>query len=349
MLPSNYVCQGQMTIFDYLQESQFGKTSPEPSAQTTEKTSAAFLRSWQESKTPKFQYLNLKSGCQVDVSNFLVAVSHGEPTMLNIGESPKEERESHLSWILETSPNPKYNLSPVACQGILRRATTRGKSLPELLEKVLIQQSVSKNGVGSPVGEKESLSNPTTLEHCPPPTIKPLCIGNGQTAQLSESDKVGALNCMHDQQAIISPTNGGGYVPMVVDQGGGKSQANVSVDLSPTLTTTHGGEPAVCYGVTAKGNGDAFLHEEVHTSLSTGGGEPGQGYPCVCYGLDRASFNQGKNAKYDISIQEDIAQPIVARGPGGGNADKVNALCARDFKGVGNQYVSEGKCILQNL
>ena len=357
MLPSNYVCQGQMTIFDFLQESQSGKTSQEPSAQMGEKTSDVCLKNWQESKTPKFQYLNLKSGCQVDVSNFLVVVSHGEPTMLNIGESPNEERESHLSWILETNPNPKYNLSPVACQGILRRATTRGKKLPELLEKVLKQQSVSKNGAESPVGEKESLFNPTTLEHCPPPTIKPLCIGNGQTAQLSESDKVGALNCMHDQQAIISPTNsepillesnqnhatiqtdgistalpasmgmGGGYVPMVVDQGGGKSQANVSTDLSPTLTTTHGGEPAVCvgidvynqtttgdkskslnsaatdsdhvpcvcYGVTAKGNGDAFLHEEVHTSLSTGGGEPGQGYPCVCYGIDQQGGKGGAN------------------------------------------------------
>jgi DNA (cytosine-5)-methyltransferase 1 len=64
--------------------------------------------------------------------------------------------------------------------------------------------------------------------------------------------------------------------------------------------------------------------------------------------LDRASFNQGQNAQYDISIQEDIAQPIVARGPGGGNADKVNSLCARDFKGVGNQYVSDGKCIIRS-
>jgi DNA (cytosine-5)-methyltransferase 1 len=35
------------------------------------------------------------------------------------------------------------------------------------------------------------------------------------------------------------------------------------------------------------------------------------------YGLDRASFNQGQNAKYDFSVQEEIAQPIVARGPGG--------------------------------
>lgn len=35
----------------------------------------------------------------------------------------------------------------------------------------------------------------------------------------------------------------------------------------------------------------------------------------VCYSLDRASFNQGKNAKYDISIQEDVSQTLVARGP----------------------------------
>lgn len=35
----------------------------------------------------------------------------------------------------------------------------------------------------------------------------------------------------------------------------------------------------------------------------------------LAYSLDRASFNQGKNAKYDISIQEDISQTLVARGP----------------------------------
>ena len=67
-----------------------------------------------------------------------------------------------------------------------------------------------------------------------------VCIGNGQVDQLSESDKVGALNCMHDQQAVLT------------------------------------------------------------------------------YGLDRASFNQGQNAKFDFSIDEELAPPIVARGPGGG-------------------------------
>lgn len=65
--------------------------------------------------------------------------------------------------------------------------------------------------------------------------------------------------------------------------------------------------------------------------------------------IDRAAYNQGQNAKYDFSVEEELAQPLVARGPGGGNADTVNALCARDWKGVGNQYVSDGKCIIQYL
>ena len=37
----------------------------------------------------------------------------------------------------------------------------------------------------------------------------------------------------------------------------------------------------------------------------------------ITYGLDRASFNQGKNAKYDFSIEEDLAQPGLAKGWGG--------------------------------
>lgn len=63
--------------------------------------------------------------------------------------------------------------------------------------------------------------------------------------------------------------------------GGGKSQCGIQEGQSPTLATTHGGEPVVCYG------------------------------------LDRASFNQGKNAKYDFSVEEDKAQTIVSSGPGG--------------------------------
>lgn len=69
----------------------------------------------------------------------------------------------------------------------------------------------------------------------------------------------------------------------------------------------------------------------------------------ITYGLDRASFNQGKNALYDFSVEEEKAQTIVAKGPGGDAEHKetVGALCARDYKGVGSQYVNEGKIIIQ--
>ena len=38
---------------------------------------------------------------------------------------------------------------------------------------------------------------------------------------------------------------------------------------------------ALSFGVTTKGNGDAFIAEERHTSLTSGGGQAGQGYPCA--------------------------------------------------------------------
>lgn len=36
----------------------------------------------------------------------------------------------------------------------------------------------------------------------------------------------------------------------------------------------------------------------------------------LTYGLDRASFNQGENAQYNFSVEEEKAQTIVAKGPG---------------------------------
>jgi DNA (cytosine-5)-methyltransferase 1 len=61
--------------------------------------------------------------------------------------------------------------------------------------------------------------------------------------------------------------------------------------VSGTLRANAGdNRMSVAYGVTTKGNGDAFISEEKHTALSCGGGQAGQGYPCVmesvAYGFD---------------------------------------------------------------
>ena len=229
MLPNNYQCEGQISLFEYAPELLSGRTYPEPIPQTVEKTSDVSSRNWQESKTPKFQYLDLRNGCQMELLNFLKGVSHGEPMTLSIGESPNVVVESHLSWILETNPDPKYNLSPKACHGILNRARKRKKKLPELLERVLIQQSAFKRG-GKPgggkgiliqkdhVGALSTLNNQAVLNSSGGDvsgTIdasyykgcgerqgverEVLCVGNGQTAQSYLQDRTGALNCMHEQ------------------------------------------------------------------------------------------------------------------------------------------------------
>jgi DNA (cytosine-5)-methyltransferase 1 len=59
----------------------------------------------------------------------------------------------------------------------------------------------------------------------------------------------------------------------------------------------------------------------------------------IAYGLDRASYNQGANAKFDFCIEQEMIGPQISRGPG--------AVCARDYKGVGNEYVAEDKCIVE--
>ena len=67
----------------------------------------------------------------------LCSPSLGGSSMRNTGESPREEKESTLSQILEEHPPKKYYLTATACKGILRRAEERGKPLPPQLHEPL--------------------------------------------------------------------------------------------------------------------------------------------------------------------------------------------------------------------
>ena len=57
---------------------------------------------------------------------------------LNVGECPSVESVSQLSQILEVNVPQRYFLSARACQGILTRASRRGKALPDLLKTALL-------------------------------------------------------------------------------------------------------------------------------------------------------------------------------------------------------------------
>lgn len=62
----------------------------------------------------------------------------GDSLTLNIGEFPNVENVSLLSQILEGNVPQKYYLSARACQGILARASRRGKPLPDILRQAIL-------------------------------------------------------------------------------------------------------------------------------------------------------------------------------------------------------------------
>ena len=58
---------------------------------------------------------------------------------LNTGECPSVAVASTLSSILQANAPETYYLSAKACEGILRRAERRGKTLPPMLKEALLQ------------------------------------------------------------------------------------------------------------------------------------------------------------------------------------------------------------------
>ena len=69
-------------------------------------------------------------------------IFHGEHWTPNIGEVPQRRKKESTLWeIIELNAPHKYFLSQKACQGILRRAETRGKELPKILKDALLRQA----------------------------------------------------------------------------------------------------------------------------------------------------------------------------------------------------------------
>lgn len=123
-----------------------GKTCPEHSAATKDKTSRQSSKRSSASQNRKLPILKCLK--RVGTPGGATTMKWeddgawlGECMTRNTGESPNVAVASRLSQILEETPQPKYSLSAKACQGILRRAERRGKDLPETLKAVLLMQS----------------------------------------------------------------------------------------------------------------------------------------------------------------------------------------------------------------
>jgi len=109
-----------------------------------------------------------------------------------------------------------------------------------------------------------------------------------------------------------NPTcNQGGVAVVCVDQGGGKSSCNVTEDTSPTLTCTHGGEPAVCVKgktIAIEGNGsrpshkgDGYSETDVMYTLNT-----------IEHHAVAAPIYSSSKASFFTQAEEELANTLVA-------------------------------------
>lgn len=192
-----------------IQLSLFGKTYPEHSVPTEAKISEPCWKNLPALHNQTFQFLDLRvggaDGAKPEQSPETDGLWHGDSSMLNTGEFPNAERESRLSWILEDNVPQKYYLSARACQGILTRASRRGKPLPDILKQALLD-----------VIEGERI--PYTLK------IRSGCEGGGKGA-LVQTEKSATLSTLQDQTL---------FQPVVYD-----ARGNGDGKIVPTITGDH--------------------------------------------------------------------------------------------------------------
>jgi len=80
-----------------------------------------------------------------------------------------------------------------------------------------------------------------------------------------------------------------------------------------------------------------FYEAKVTRTIDGNGGNPichQGGIAVVSYGIDRAAFNQGKNAKYNIAVEEELQPTLVSKGPGAVAAPTYSASKSTFFLNV---------------
>ena len=111
--------------------------------------------------------------------------------------------------------------------------------------------------------------------------------------------------------------------------------------VAPTLAGADGGggrNPAgllFAAGVVSKGDGDCFLMPEVHTSITSGGGQAGQGYPCVltagfCGNASAEARGIGYQAECSPTIKTGTAPSVLCLNDQGGS----QMHCTEDITGT---------------
>ena len=354
---------GQMSLFD--PDTWCGKTSPELSAATKAKISELSSKKPRESQIKPPLYLDLRRGNGLTAEPLweMGGPLLGEFSTRSFGEFPSVAVESHLSQILEVSPHPKYFLSAKACQGILNRAERREKELPPMLKAALIQQSASKSEPGAVGGVKVSSYSTIEQERSLPSTIN-VCYGISayeSNAMKSSSPHSGVYIAETartlDNNGGAPACNQGGMAIVAFRWRNGAKAKGVGEeeDRSPTLGTDN--NAALCTEMTSTKN--TIVENGVCPTLTARMGTGGNQVSAVLtnepvISIDRAAYNQGINAKYDIGIDSSgTSQTIVSKGPNavccGTRPDSIApTLDASYYKGTEAIHGSEREVVTTN-
>ena len=333
----------QLSMFG--QDLWHGRTCPAPSARERPRarTSGSFWRRSSALNAIPFQSLDLTPGAGNLLGEFyweLISPWRGGASTLNTGVSPRGAKESSLSQILQADPPLKYYLSPKACLGILRRAFERGKELPKKLERALKIQAGLMRPDGQPTGLEAYHINQRDEGidlHGVSGALLATTNMQMQTFVTQPDDAVEGFDGYNgDLTGDVAATLGincgmstgrNGVMAFAANQ---RDEVRDLHDLAGALGAQPGmkQQTFVAEGVVTKGNGDCFLSEERHTALTAGGGQAGQGYPCVL----TAAFSAGQGSKAGgIGYQEECSPTLKAAESGTNMVPSV--LCLNDQGG----------------
>ena len=269
----------------------------------------------------------------------------GKPP-LNTGVAPRNPIRVSLSDILEPNPDPKYYLTTTACLGILRRAAERGKELPPQLKLALMIQAglvdapytpsemkayhinqrdegIDLNGVSGALMATNNMQMQTFVTQSEAP------IGfDGYNGDLT-----GELSATLGVNCGMSTGRNGVITPMAF-AANQRDEVRDLHDVAGALGAQPGmkQQTFIAEGVVTKGNGDCFLTHEQHTSLSTGGGQAGQGYPCVLCLNDQGGerMDVTENQTTTLRAQMGGHQPLICLNDQGGSV----MSCSEEVSGT---------------
>ncbi len=269
----------------------------------------------------------------------------GKPP-LNTGVAPRKPVRVSLSDILEPNPDPKYYLTKTACLGILRRAEERGKELPAQLKMALMIQAglindpytpsemkayhinqrdegIDLNGVSGALMATNNMQMQTFVTQGEAP------IGfDGYNGDLT-----GDLSATLGVNCGMSTGRNGVITPMAF-AANQRDEVRDLHDVAGALGAQPGmkQQTFIAEGVVTKGNGDCFLTHEQHTSLSTGGGQAGQGYPCVLCLNDQGGerMDVTENQTTTLRAQMGGHQPLICLNDQGGSV----MSCSEEVSGT---------------